>query len=82
MATQPDTKPEMTRLQSSNLFSVGHRGNCLYVTFKTGEQEGATWRYGNATKPCPAKEKDEVLKGGGSYFHRNIKLVYPAERMP
>ena len=69
--------PEMISVSSSNVSSVGYddTSQTLYVQFHTG----AVYIY----KGVPRHEFEGLQDASsvGSYLHRNIKGVYPYERI-
>lgn len=68
---------EMVPVSSSNVESVGYdeENQILYVRFLSG----SLYIYKNVNKP----EYEALLSAPsiGSYLHRNIKNVYPYERI-
>lgn len=68
---------EMVPVSSSNVESVGYdeETQILYVRFLSG----SLYMYKNVNKP----EYEALLSAPsiGSYLHRNIKNVYPYERI-
>lgn len=68
---------EMVPVSSSNVESVGYdeENQILYVRFLSG----SLYMYKNVNKP----EYEALLSAPsiGSYLHRNIKNVYPYERI-
>jgi len=72
-----DDNVTMVSVSSSNVKSVGYNeGNqVLYVRFLSG----SLYIYKNVNKP----EYEALLSAPsvGSYLHRNIKNVYPYERL-
>lgn len=69
--------PEMTIVSSSNVESVGYEANTeiLYVRFLNG----SLYEYKNV----PIMVYEQLLNAPsiGSYMHRNIKGIYPYERI-
>lgn len=67
----------MEEVQSSNLAAIGYDADskCLQVRFLNG----ALWRY--HTVPQSAYEGLQTAGSVGSYFHKYIRSVYPAEQV-
>lgn len=65
--------PAMTPVESSNIASIGHDGDDLYVTFKSGK----TYCYADV----PAGEHDAFLNAAsqGKHFAEHIKNNYTGE---
>ena len=71
--------PEMTPVSSSNLHSVGHDGEALYVRFRGKDGPGRLYRY-----PTAGREHYEGLlaaPSAGSYFLDQLKFGHVGERV-
>ena len=72
--------PEMTRVESSNVHSVGHDGAALYVRFRgAGGTPGALYRYATAAR----EHHDGMINADspGRYFLDRVKHQHGGERV-
>lgn len=67
--------PALTPVTSSNIHSVGHDGNALYVKF----HNGTMYRYPTAGADLHAGIM--AAESAGQYFHKHIKLAHQGEKV-
>lgn len=75
MTQEHRTAPEMFPVVSSNIESVGHDGDALYVKFK----DGGLYRYDGALRDHFDALRSAV--SAGRYFHGTIKGKFPHQRI-